>query len=50
MLKSAMINILVKGSIAITGAGADAASKQGDKNNKHIIFKILCHLPILYVK
>ena len=32
-------NILVKGRITITGAGADAASRQADEINKGVIFK-----------
>ena len=33
------VYILVKGIIAITGAGADDAAKQLDKKNKGVIFK-----------
>ena len=36
----AHVFILFKGTIAITGAGADATVKQTDERNKNIIFKI----------
>ena len=44
MLKSSLCDysnayILVKGRIAITGAGDDAAAKQADERNKGVIFK-----------
>ena len=44
MLKLSLCNysdvyILVKGRITITGAGADAAGRQGDERNKGVIFK-----------
>ena len=31
--------ILVRGTITITGAGADAAARQADERNKNVIFK-----------
>ena len=31
--------ILVKGTITVTGAGNDAATKQADEKNKGVIFK-----------
>ena len=45
MLKSSLCNygnayILFKGTTTITGAGADAAARQGDERNKQVIFKI----------
>ena len=44
MLKSSLCdcsdaNILVKGKITITGAGADAAAKQADERDKGVAFK-----------
>ena len=44
MLKSNLCDyadayILVKGTITVTGVGADATSRQADKTNKGIIFK-----------
>ena len=44
MLKSSLCNygdayILVKGKITITGAGDDAAAKQGDERDKGVAFK-----------
>ena len=44
MLKSSLCNysdayILVKGTITITGAGPDAATRQVDERNKGVIFK-----------
>ena len=44
MLKSSLCDysyayILVKGRITITGAGDDAAARQGDERNKGAIFK-----------
>ena len=44
MLKSSLCNysdayILVKGTITITGAGADAAARNADNRNKHVTFK-----------
>ena len=39
--------ILVKGRIAITGAGADAAAIQADERDKGVIFKIVFHLLIV---
>ena len=44
MLKSSLCDysdayILVKGTITITGAGADAAARQADKRDKGVVFK-----------
>ena len=44
MLKSSLCDysdayILVKGTITITGAGADAAARQADERDKGVIFK-----------
>ena len=44
MLKSSLCNysdlyILVKGSITVKGAGADAAAQNADVRNKHVTFK-----------
>ena len=36
--------ILVSGTIAITGEGADDATKRADRRNKGVIFKNLHHL------
>ena len=33
------VNILLKGTIAITGVGAAAAARQADKRDKSVIFK-----------
>ena len=45
MLKSSLCDysdayILVKGTITITGAGADAAARQADERDKGVIFRI----------
>ena len=44
MLKSNLCDysdayILVKGTITITGAGADAAARQADERDKEVVFK-----------
>ena len=44
MLKSSLCDytdgyILVKGTITITGAGADGAARQADERNEGVIFK-----------
>ena len=45
MLKSSLcdysdVYILIKGTITITGAGADAAARQADERDKGVVFKI----------
>ena len=44
MLRSSLCDyadsyILVKGTITITGEGADAGARQGDERNKGVLFK-----------
>ena len=44
LLKSSLCNysdayILIKGTITITGAGADAAARQADERDKEVVFK-----------
>ena len=53
MLKSSLSDysdayILLKGTITVTGEGADAAIKQADERNKGIIFKTCS--PFVYCK
>ena len=55
MLKSSLydysdVYIVVKGRIAITGAGADTAARQKDKKNKRVIFKNCAPFIICKVK
>ena len=42
--------ICVKGRITITGAGDNAAERQGNERNKGVIFKIVPHSLLIKVK
>ena len=55
MLKSSLCDysdacILIKRTMAITGAGDDAAARQADERNKVQYLKIVLHLLIVNVK